>query len=80
MTRNARAEKRVRLSIEVPETVRDLIEVLRVETEADSLTEVIRKALRVYAYAVRAKKSEGRSLFIRDADGTMRELLLVEGP
>lgn len=61
----------------MPETFRELVEELRVETEADSLTEVIRRAVNLYAHAVRVKKNEGRTLLIRDKDGTERELLLV---
>ena len=77
MTRTAQTERRVKMSIEVPETIKRLIEELRVETGADSMTEVIRRALQLYAHATRVKKVEGRTLFIRDADGTERELLLV---
>jgi hypothetical protein len=76
MTRNRKAEPRARLHLDVPVRVKEELEVLRVETESDSLTEVVRHAIQVYGFAVRAKK-EGRSLLLYDADGTSRELLLL---
>ncbi len=70
--------KRTRMSIEVSERVRALIEELGAETDAESMTEVIRRALYLYALATRAKAT-GRALIIRDADGTEREVILLAG-
>jgi hypothetical protein len=62
--------------MDVPVSIKDELEALRIETESDTLTEVVRRAVRVYGLAVRAKKT-GRTLLIQDADGTRRELLIL---
>ena len=76
MTESA-APKRARLHLEVPDRVRERIEHLRELSDADSITDVIRRALAVYDAVLTASREEGRTVIIRDRDGTERELLIV---
>lgn len=68
---------RTRINLEVPDRVRERIEHLRELTEADGITDVIRRALAVYDAVLTASREEGRKVIIRDKDGTERELLIV---
>lgn len=74
MPRPASAEARSRLSLELPERVRERLERVRVATEADSLTEVIRRALIVYDTLLTATAKEGGKLILRTADNEEREI------
>lgn len=67
--------EKVRLTLELTETVRRRLEELQTLSEADSMTETIRRALAVYdTLLVRSKA--GENIFVRDADGKERELIL----
>lgn len=68
---------RSRINLEVPERVRQRIEHLQEMTDADGITDVIRRAIDVYAAILTASREEGRKVIIRDRDGTERELLIV---
>lgn len=57
------------------EDVRQKLEQLRTETQADSLAEVVRRALAVYDY-LWTQKSAGANLLVKDEDG-VRELVLL---
>lgn len=70
-------EPRVRLNLEIPERVRDRLERLRLATDAESMTEVIRRSLAVYEVLVFAAQ-DGARITVTDAEGE-RSLLLVEG-
>lgn len=76
MPRPARNEAKVRLNLELPERVRERLERVRVMSEADSLTEVIRRALSVYDALLTSALEEGSKVVLRNADGTERELLI----
>ena len=52
MARPSNGEKRVRLNLEFPERMRERLEVLRGITEADSVTEVIRRAVILYEFVL----------------------------
>jgi len=52
MPRPPSSQKRYRLNLEFPEKMRERIESLRVLTEADSITEVIRRALILYDFVL----------------------------
>jgi hypothetical protein len=65
MARLAKNQSTKRLTLELNETVRDRLEELRDEVKADSLTEVIRRALALYDYAWLMKR-RGRTLCFRD--------------
>jgi hypothetical protein len=64
-----------RLNLEMSEAVRKQLEQLRTKTQADSLAEVIRRALVVYDYLWEAKENGG-VILVKDAEST-RELVLV---
>jgi hypothetical protein len=57
------------------QSVRDRLELLRDRTEADSLAEVVRRALAVYD-VLWEEKAKGNRLMLEGPDGA-RELLLV---
>lgn len=76
MPRPARTEARVRLHLELPERVRERLEELREMTEADTVTEVVRRALSFYDALVTAKNEDGVTVVVRGKDGRERELLL----
>ena len=48
MARTARKQKKTRLNLEMPQEVYDRIEGLRDRTKADSMSEVVRRALALY--------------------------------
>ena len=50
MAREARNEARVRLNLDLSERTREQLEDLRKMTNADSMSEVIRRALCIYDY------------------------------
>ena len=66
---------KTRLNLEVSKSVRERMERLRDETEADSLTEVIRRALAVYELLWEQRK-EGGEAFVR-RDGIEHSVLIV---
>jgi hypothetical protein len=50
---------------------------LRAQTEADTVTEVIRRALSVYDTLVTLQREEGAVVLVRTKDGQERRLLLL---
>jgi hypothetical protein len=75
MARPARSEPTKRLNLEMAETVRLRLENLREHTEADSLTEVVRRALLVYEF-LWAEKLKGSNVVIRNSTGD-KELIIL---
>jgi hypothetical protein len=75
MPRIAKNVPMVRLSLEMAEPVRKQLEHLRDQTQADSLAEVIRRALAVYDF-LHTEKSKGAKIVVKDEDGE-RELVLL---
>ena len=73
MTRPANSDDRARLNIELARRLRERLDELRALTEADSVTEVVRRALAIYDVLV----SRGDKVILRSADGTERELLIL---
>lgn len=65
-----------RLNLQIAETVRRRLEDLRGRSEADSLVEVIRRALVLYEALLDAKDEEA-SIILRTSDGRERELLIA---
>jgi len=59
MPRIAKTEPTSRLSLELAQKVRNRLEELRTEVGADTLTEVVRRALALYDHVVSAKKAGG---------------------
>ena len=64
-----------RLTLDLAEPVRKKLEQLKDRTQADSLVEVVRRALAVYAF-VWDEKVQGRALVTR-GDGGDREVVLL---
>lgn len=75
MPRTKRPES-VRLNLEVNPAVRDRLERLKDNTEAESLTEVIRRALAVYETLVNLS-ADHHEIVIRTGDGDDTPLILV---
>ncbi len=75
MARIAKNIPTSRLTLEMPTTVRKQLEALRDRTQADSLAEVIRRALAVYDF-LHAEKDKGGRLIVKD-DAGQRELVLL---
>ncbi len=76
MARIAKDVETSRLTLEMATSVRKRLEHLRDRTEADSLAEVIRRALAVYD-VLWNEKLKGRRVMIQGPDGDDQELLLV---
>jgi hypothetical protein len=52
------------------------MDALRVMSEADSISEVVRRAVAVYFVLVAAVRERGDRFILRSGDGTEREILL----
>jgi len=68
--------KKTRLNLELTEEVRKRLEALRGRTEADSLAEVIRRALAVYDF-LWTERENGAELLVRDPDRTESKVVLL---
>ena len=68
---------RSRLNLKIHPTVRARLEELRDDTLADSITEVIRRAVAIYDLLLTNDK-EGGSVVIRNKDGSEKEVLLID--
>ena len=68
--------KRKRLSLDLTPQVKARIEKLRDSTEAETITEVIRRSLATYELLCDAQAA-GKSIVVRDPDGTDQTLLLI---
>ena len=76
MPRLPRTTPTSRLTLEMAEPVRKQLEHLRDQTHADSLTEVIRRALAVYDL-LRQAKADGGTIVLHNGDSE-RELMIPE--
>ena len=75
MPRIPKKTKVKRLNLELASKVRARMELLRDETGAHSLTEVITRSLAVYDYLWEQKNAGGK-LLIQDSEGT-REVVIL---
>jgi hypothetical protein len=66
-----------RLTLDLSEPARERLENLRATTEADSLTEVVRRALAVYERLWDEQKRTGRVVIRGENGESDRELILV---
>lgn len=73
MPRPSRTEPRVRLNLEIPIRIRERIDRIRGVTEADSSTEVIRRAVFVYEKLLTLKGQ----VVIRLPDGSEQDVLTL---
>jgi hypothetical protein len=67
---------KTRLNLEMSDQVRKRLEELRDKTDADSLAEVVRKALAVYEF-LWTERQNGADLFVRGADEQDRKVVLL---
>ncbi len=58
------------------ESARQKLEALRDQTQANSLTEVVQRALAVYDF-LHAEKQKGNQLVVKDPDGGEKEVVLL---
>lgn len=76
MARKKLRENKIRLNLELTPIARDRLERLIELSDADSMTEVVRKALAVYEVVLDHQKTEGETL-LRFKDGSEQRLLLA---
>ncbi len=75
MARPRKSEPTSRLTLDLSVSVRERLDELKTKTQADSLVEVIRRALAVYDY-LWDEKGRGCVVVVR-TDGKERELVLL---
>lgn len=66
-----------RLNLEMSEKVSDRLENLKKVTDADSLSEVIRKSVAVYDHLWNEKSRKNAEVIVRLPDGTEEKLVLL---
>lgn len=76
MPRPPRTREKTRLNLELTRTVRDRLERLKDMSEADSLTEVIRRSAAVYEVLLE-QREKGAETIVRYPDGEERSVLLL---
>ncbi len=69
-------QKRKRLSLDLTPQVKLRIEKLRDSTNAESITEVIRRSLATYELLCDAQ-ANGKSIVVRDSDGSNEQTVLL---
>ena len=65
-----------RMSFLMPQATVDRLEALKTQTEAATYTDVVRASLRTYE-AIVTELLAGKSVVIRDQDGSERPLVLI---
>ncbi len=76
MPRTAKPKNTHRVTLDLPEGTQKQLEALREQTGANTLVEVFRRSLPVYA-ALWAEKANGATVIVRGADGQERELMFL---
>lgn len=66
----------VRLNLRIRASMRDQLERVKEDAQAESLTQVLRNALVLYD-ALLAETKNGKTLVLRDDEGNEQEVLLV---
>lgn len=79
MPRPPKPAPTARLTLELPDPVKKQMEHVRDQTHAQSLTEVIRRALAVYD-VLRQAAADGCTIVIEPKEGKARELVVPEFP
>jgi hypothetical protein len=77
MPRPKAPTKKVRLNLELPEATMRAIHDLRDRLEAESVTETLRRAVDTYRTILSLTERPGARLFVREVDGTEREIVLL---
>jgi hypothetical protein len=75
MPRIAKNYPTSRVNLEMGESARQKLEALRDRTQANSLTEVVQRALAVYEF-LHAEKQKGNQLVVKGPDGEKEVVLL----
>ena len=75
MPRPPRTREKTRLNLELSKSVRERLDHLKDLSDADSLTEVIRRAAAVYEVLLE-QREEGAETIVRYKDGRERMVLL----
>ena len=73
---NAKNQEKVRLNLELSETVRDQLEELKTKSDATSVTEVIRRSLALYDLYV-DHVLQGGAIILRDSKGEEERLKIL---
>jgi hypothetical protein len=76
MPRIAHTKPRIRLNLDFTEQVKAQLESVRDRSNADSMTEVLRRALAVYDFLL-SEQEQGSSLFLRTKDGVEQKVPLI---
>ncbi len=76
MPRPKRKSRKVRLNLDMPEAVKERLEVLRDDTQADSMSEVVRRALAIYELISR-EAALGSKFIVKSSDGTERHVEIL---
>ena len=76
MARPKTSHPRKRLNLDIPAKTYDKVVALRDRTEAESLTEIVRRSTSLLEFAVDAKE-RGARFIIRNFDGTEREIVIA---
>jgi hypothetical protein len=76
MPRIAKGQPSRRLNLEMTETVRNNLDQLRDETNADTYAEVVRRALALYDFAWKSHQ-RGAKLQVENPDGTVQNVLVL---
>lgn len=64
-----------RVNLELPETAHTRLQELKIKTEAASLAEVVKNALKLYAWAIEESQAGGRFL-VEQKNGRIKEYAL----
>lgn len=70
------ANERARLSLDIPQAVRDQLSRLEKLTDSGSITEVVRRALNLYELIATLQKKGGK-VIIQHKDGTQETYRIV---
>lgn len=76
MARPGRTQPKIRLNLDMPAGTKQQLEDLRDMTHADSMSEVIRRALALYDFLWQEKQN-GATTIIRAKDGSEQKLPLI---
>lgn len=76
MARPARSSPKVRLNVEISEEMRKLLSDLQLRVQADSLSEVIRRSLKVYDFYTK-EQEQGTKFYLKKQGEDPRELTIL---
>ncbi len=74
--RPSRKNPKVRLNLDISVEVKEQIESIRDRTQADSMGEVVRRALSVYSYLL-ANQTQNSKIVIRSSDGEELQFFIL---